>query len=504
MRRSSFLSLSSSGSLVLLLMAIGCSSSNESSSGAGGEGGAGGQSATSSASGTDPAGGTGGTGGDAAGSGGAGGEAAGTGGAGGTGGGAPAGPGWDWTGIVGTGQSLSVGAEGTPPRGTEQRFSNLKLSLGGGSMPPFDPANGALSLVPLTEPIRGFAITYPSAYPKNIYGETPHTAMADQISTLAQAAGGDHITVHTVVGESGQPMSVLRKGANPTVDGDKSTGRAYEATLFEAEAIARLARDAGKTYGIGAIIITHGESDAGSATYEDDLVKLWSDYNADLLPITGQSRSIPLLVSQQHSVHTEVGSRSTSTQAQWHVGVGHPGDIVCSGPKYQYPYDEDHIHLTARGYQLLGEKYGQVYFEKVVLGKDWQPLQPTGVERAGKVITVQFHVPVPPLVWDSALPSPHQTAFTEWSKGRGFQVWSGNTRIEISSVEISGGAVKITTASDLPASGVMVGYAATTDGTTMPGGTTRWGQLRDSDPFVGSVSGEAQPNYSVAFEMSVP
>ncbi|WP_437806264.1 dockerin [Sorangium sp. So ce1078] len=505
MRKPLFLGLSSSGILALLLMGLGCDSSSDSSSGAGagGDGGSGGQSATSSGSGAGSSSASAGSGGAAEGGGGAGtgGSAAGSGG---SGGGEPPAPAWDWTGIVGTGQSLSVGAEGTPPLGTQQRFSNLKLSLGAASAPPFDPESSALSLVPLVEPIRPFATTYPSAYPKNLYGETPHTAMADQISSLVKAAaGGDHVTVHTVVGESGQPMSVLRKGATEVVTGAESMGRAYAATLFEAEAIARLASKAGKTFGVGAIIITHGESDAGSSTYEDELFKLWSDYNADIPPLTGQTRSIPMLVSQQHSVHLEAGSRSTSTLAQWRVGLSHPGDIVCSGPKYQYPYANDHIHLNANGYQQLGEKYGQVYFEKVVLGKDWQPLQPTGVERSGDVVTVRFHVPVPPLVWDAALPSPHQEAFTEWAQGRGFELWSGNTRIEISGVEIDGDSVKIT-ARNLPASGVMVGYAATTDGTSMPGGTTRWGQLRDSDPFVGSVTGKAQPNYSVAFEMSVP
>ncbi|WP_437995305.1 dockerin [Sorangium sp. So ce185] len=512
MRKPLFLGLGASGILALLLMGLGCDSSSGSSSGTGGDGGSGGQSATSSGSGAGGAsastgsggaadgGGGAGTGGDAAGTGG---DAAGTGGA---GGGATPAPAWDWTGIVGTGQSLSVGAEANPPLGTRQRFDNLKLSLGNASVPPFDPESSALSLVPLVEPIRPFATTYPSAYPKNLYGETPHTAMADQISSLAKAAMvGDHVTVHTVVGESGQPMSVLRKGATEVVSGDTTMGRAYAATLFEAEAIAKLASKAGKTFGVGAIIITHGESDAGSPTYEDDLVKLWSDYNQDIPPLTGQTRSIPMLVSQQHSVHLEVGSRSTSTLAQWHVGVSHPGDILCSGPKYQYPYANDHIHLNANGYQQLGEKYGQVYFEKVVLGKDWQPLQPTRVERNGNVVTVHFHVPVPPLVWDTALPSPHQTALTEWAQGRGFELWSGNTRIEITGVEIDGDSVEIT-ARNLPASGVMVGYAATTDGeaNAMPGGTTRWGQLRDSDPFVGSVTGKAQPNYSVAFEMSVP
>ena len=45
----------------------------------------------------------------------------------------------------------------------------------------------------------------------------------------------------------------------------------------------------------------------------------------------------------------------------------------------------------------LGEKTGQIYYERMVLGNDWQPLQPTSVERSGNVITVNFHVPVPPL-----------------------------------------------------------------------------------------------------------
>ena len=51
---------------------------------------------------------------------------------------------------------------------------------------------------------------------------------------------------------------------------------------------------------------------------------------------------------------------------------------------------------------------------------------------------------------------------------------------------------------------MVVGYASTTDGMVRPNGTVRWGQLRDSDPFVGSLTRVAQPNYCVAFEMNVP
>src|SRR5690349_2668119 len=93
---------------------------------------------------------------------------------------------WDWTGIVGTGQSLSVGALGTPILADSQPYNNMKLDFGGATVaPPFDPTLSSLTLVPLKEPLRATATSYPSAYPANLYGETPHTAMADQITAMA-------------------------------------------------------------------------------------------------------------------------------------------------------------------------------------------------------------------------------------------------------------------------------------------------------------------------------
>ena len=44
-------------------------------------------------------------------------------------------PPWDWNGVVGTGQSLSVGT--TPITSTTQPFHNLKLSLGSVKVPPW-------------------------------------------------------------------------------------------------------------------------------------------------------------------------------------------------------------------------------------------------------------------------------------------------------------------------------------------------------------------------------
>lgn len=45
-------------------------------------------------------------------------------------------------------------------------------------------------------------------------------------------------------------------------------------------------------------------------------------------------------------------------------------------------------------------------------------------------------MPVPPLAWDNTLPAPHQSALTEWSQGKGFEVRTASSRMRISAVEI--------------------------------------------------------------------
>jgi len=414
---------------------------------------------------------------------------------------------WDWVGVVGTGQSLSVGDHAAAALAITQPYNNLKLAFGGATVaPPFDPNIATLAMAPLTEPLRTLANSYPSAYPANLYGETPHAAMANQLTAMAmQAAAHDYVTAHTVVGESGQPLTVIKK--NPTnLPTDGTSGRAYDATLFEATAIKRLAGAAGKTYGIGGIVLTHGESDAGNLNYGNDIYQLLTDYNTDLSAITGQTAKIPMFVSQQNSVPMDTGSVSISAVQVWKAGLAHPGEIVCTGPKYQYSYAADggHVHMGALEYEKVGEKYAQVYFERVVAGHDWQPLQPTSATLSGAVVTVKFHVPVPPLVWDTVLPAPHGSLIPDWAAGKGFELLSSGVRVVISSVEIVGDdTVKITANKDLSGTEVTVGYAATAEGGTPPAAQTfRWGLLRDSDPFVGSVTQAAQPNYCVAFQMT--
>jgi hypothetical protein len=408
-------------------------------------------------------------------------------------------PAWDWNGVIGTGQSLAVG--NTPTLSKEQRFNNLMLVRENVTAPPWEPENAALTMGPLIEinnHAKGAYGGYPAPYPFNLWGETPHSAMATEITRQVHyASGSDYVTVHTIVGESGQGMVAINKQTGDTTG---QTGRAYAASLFETAAITRLARAAGKTYGVGVIVMTHGETDSGSASYRGELIKLLADYNTDIAAITGQAIKIPMFLSQQFAFPSGAGQRPESNQVQWQLGVDKPGDFVCTGPKYQYDGHGDGTHLSSVGYQQLGEKTGQVYFERIVLGHDWQPLYPLSATRDGQTITVKFHVPVPPLMWDDSFPDPD----TDWPQAKGFELFAGGTSLPIASVAIVGDSVVITSAAALPATGVMVGYAMAAGKTKMPtlSRAYRWGKLRDSDPFVGWTTKLPQPNYAVSFQLA--
>ena len=288
---------------------------------------------------------------------------------------------WDWTGIVGTGQSLSVGDHGTPVIATQQPYDNLKLALGGATVvPPFDPDDRVADARTADRADPPVATSYPSAYPANIYGETPHTAMANQLTAMAMAmarttTSGPHRRRR--VGPADD-----RHQEEPHRLPDRGTRAARTTRRCSRRRRSRGSPAAGKTYGIGAIVLTHGESDAGNTTYANDIYQLLTDYNADLAAITGQTAKIPMLVSQQNSVPADAGTVSMSALQVLKASVDHPGESSARARSISTrTRPTAHVHLTAPEYERLGEKTAQVYFERVVLGHDWQPLQPTSAER---------------------------------------------------------------------------------------------------------------------------
>ena len=231
---------------------------------------------------------------------------------------------FDWVGVIGSGQSLSVGYTASY-LSTTQPFGNLNL-VDNGPDPkyPIDTDAGAPQWMttPLVEPIRASVnVSGPvyddGQYPNNIACETPHSAMANTLSMLWEMRGGanEHVTTHSVVGWSGNPLVNIDK---------EGSGRAYPASLNETRVFAQLAAAAGKTFGVGGVVLTHGESDANNPTYGAGLLQYWQDYDVDIKAITGQATDVVLFASQQ----SVSGGAANSAVQLWQAGVAHPGQII--------------------------------------------------------------------------------------------------------------------------------------------------------------------------------
>jgi hypothetical protein len=394
---------------------------------------------------------------------------------------------YDWVGVLGTGQSLAVGGGPAINMSTTQPFHNLKLvDTGPDPKYPIQPNTGSpkWAAIPLKEPFRdnapGSGPGYDDGqYPNNVQGETPHTAMGSTLSALFAARGGmgDYVSVHSLVGWFGRCLKDINKEGGQ---------RAYPASVNEARVWKQLAQAANTTYGVGGIILTHGECDDVTADYGTGLHQFWQDYNTDLKAITGQTRDVVLFASQQSTQNH--GATGSAVQL-WQASVANPDQIVCIGPKYQYQYGPDSLHLPATGYIRLGEKHAEIFDIVVNQQRPWKPVQPNKITRAGAVITVAMDVPNPPLVWDTALAPPHQQMNQAWAAGKGFEVSDqSNKPLNIASVAISGSSVVITLSANPGTQKVHVGYALTQDGSGSLGGKVNGlrGLLRDSDDFLGS------------------
>ena len=390
---------------------------------------------------------------------------------------------FEWVGVIGTGQSLSVGAA-SQPMSTTQPFGNLKL-VDNGPDPkyPIAPDTGApqWEAVPLVEPIRQYvAGSGPGygdgQYPNSVGGETPHSGMANTLSMLWQQRGGEgeYVTAHSVVGWSGHCLAESTRWRPARLP-----GQPHEAMVFQdlATAPARPSATAASS--------SPGECDGGNAGYGAGL----SSSGRTTTPTSRRHRAAGRRGAVRLAAeHRRCQQRRQLGGAGLARGRRSPGQIVCVGPKYQYQYAGDLIHVEAPGYQRLGQKYAEVFDAVVNQKLPWKPLQPKEVTRAGKTLTIELDVPNPPLVWDTHISAPHTQVNTAWASGRGFEVSDGNgAPLAIADAVIEGSSVVLTLADTPPAGALRVAYAITQDGDGLQGGTDQGmrGQLRDSDDFVG-------------------
>jgi hypothetical protein len=251
--------------------------------------------------------------------------------------------------------------------------------------------------------------------------------------------------------------------------------------------------------GAAAIQIVHGEQDfsvnnLSAAAYAADIAEWQANIQADV------TSSAPAFVSQMSSWWTGYGgvAPTTSFAANGPRGVplgqldaarANPGVIYFAGPKYQFLISVA-PHYTIAAYLQMGERDGHAIKTVLLDGKYWTGVQPRSLTISGATITARYWVQVAPLVIDTTIVSDRGT-------GKGFEYWDDSgSPPAISSVSVSGDTVTITLAST-PSGFTQqrLRYAYTAPGNPQSGLGAR-GNLRDSDPAVGRLSGA--PLYSWA------
>ena len=382
--------------------------------------------------------------------------------------------------VLGTGQSLSVGAVGSPALSTTQPYDNTMFVTGviaGGT--------GLTSFEPLVE---ATVETMSSSFASLV------TKMARDQILIGQPAGKtSHDLLVRAHGVGGRPYAFLKKGG---------TGTAYANGIAQATAGHDLAVAGNKTYVVRAVTNVHGESDhqLANADYEANVLEWQANYETDVKAISGQTESIPMLHSQFSSWTRLAGQLPTSIipGAQLAAHISAPGKVILVGAKYHLQHVADGVHLTNAAYRHMGEDYAKVYRRVILEGKTWEPLRPQTITRVGAVVTVKMHVPAPPLVIDTTLVTdPGKNGF-EWRD-------DGPTTPTIVSVAVAGPDTVTVTLSAAPTgANKRLRYAYTGTPGALGGPTTGpRGNLRDSDA-TSSRDGFALYNWAVHFDAASP
>jgi hypothetical protein len=392
-----------------------------------------------------------------------------------------------------TGQSLAEGFDAggsTPPLSTTQPYGNMSFNAGprcGDNSGVAVPGANITSLIPLVELNDGAG-----------NGETICSGMLNRTTADMIPNGVLFTGIGSISALGGSGYGVIRKaGTTPNV---------YANNLAEISAAKALASTAGKTYGVRAMCFVHGETDQVGLTpsYDQLIIQLQSNYNADIKALTGQTTDIPMLFCQLSSWTASQGGNvaiGTIPYMQLAAHEANPGRCILVGPKYHLPYNAT-PHLSQDGYRRHGEYYAKVLQRVIGQGRSWRPLSPRFIQRSGNQILVTFWVPVQPLVIDTTTITPP----TYNSGGlNGFEYFdnSGAPPAITAVSVVSPTTVLITLASTPTGSGNRVRYAYTgvvgqAPGIT-PGTNGPRGCLRDSDAST-SLYGYQMYNWCVHFD----
>lgn len=402
----------------------------------------------------------------------------------------------DWNFTLVQGQSLSRGWDftQTPALSLTQPYNNMAIPE------PNWPSSSATQFTPCIER---------QAYP---WTETICSGAANQVSFMLDQAlkpweSWNHDQIMACNGVGGARIDEINKGTN-----------AWQNGLDFIATAKNIAESKGETFSVHGTHWVQGEANNYAKPpgdpedyvwYKNMLIAVKDDFNVDVQSIIGQVDRVPLFTYQVTS-HAGTSDATVGVNhwpaaaiGQWKASI-EDDEIVCVGPIYQFSFS-DGVHMDNHGYRHMGHYYAKAYYEWNINQRKFLPLQPTQIKRIGSnQVDITFHVPHPPLVFDTDL--------VRSTQDYGFTVQhADDSLIDIVSITISSPAtVTIVTRDNIPDDAI-VSYARRITHLGMQGqagqGGSR-GNLRDCDPTLALDNGpDGKPyplhNWSVCFIESI-
>ncbi len=393
--------------------------------------------------------------------------------------------------IIVMGQSNGAGVQATPVLSSATLTSGkLPKMFNAGTRPG---GSGLTSFVTLeeneiTDPVDGAQVDAQTVASSMARALTERTGYAYLVSNVSLSAAGDAMPTSL----SAARMTAIDQGATP-----------YNNALAQVTAGKSIAEAAGySSYRVECVVLIHGETDQAFniTNYATLVAALQSDFNTDAKAISLQAQDIPLFACQQNSAApsaagTQPANGTYGGSTAYQLEQAHNGTSVFAvGPRYQYDYWSDYIHLTNQSQRWHGELYAKAIYN-AVYGAGWTPLRPSSVSILSNVITVTFSVPAAPLVFDYSL-------VVNPGTGKGFEYFDDSGAVPTITAVALNGTDKV----DITLSGAPSGYTyrhIRYGHTPVTAGAGRFrgakGCLRDSDTSFTSAYSYPLYNHALQF-----
>ena len=171
------------------------------------------------------------------------------------------------------------------------------------------------------------------------------------------------------------------------------------------------AQELGWDFQVPAVCWMQGESDIADypdTDYKELFHQMYNNLNTDIKRVTHQTNDIRIIFYQssaltkaeRYETNNYDGTESKTPEIQMELVRDHPM-VWAMGPTYPYDFIREALHIDAVGQKRIGDLAAKTALGIIRNEPRFTGLVPTETTVEGNTISIVFHVPSPPLCFDT-------------------------------------------------------------------------------------------------------